>query len=194
MKTKRTLITVLAVVTAIVASATDLSKLMVSPLNANQLIVSVVNDNVSNFEISLFAQNGDLVYFKQSEKPISSYQKIFDVRNLENGKYRMTLKMEGASVEKDFTVTTNKIFLGKSELNIDPYFIFDGKDLKLSYLNFKNEKIKLEIYDENELIFKTKLGDDFSIHSGYNLSKLEAGNYKAVLSSFDKTFTYHFAK
>lgn len=194
MKTKRILITVLAVAIVSMASATDLSKMIVNPLNANQLIVSVVNDKVSDFEISVYAKNGDLVYFKQSDKPIFSYQKIIDVQNLENGKYKMTLKVNDTSVEKDFTITTKKIFLGESELSIDPYFIFDGKDLKFSYLNFKNEKFKLEIYDENELIFKTKIGNDFSIHSGYNLSKLEAGNYKAVLTSFNKEYIYQFEK
>ena len=194
MKTKRILITVLAVAIVSMASATDLSKMMVNPLNANQLIVSVVNNKVSNFEISVYAKNGDLVYFKQSDKPIFSYQKIIDVQNLENGKYKMILKVDDTSVEKDFTITTNKIFLGESELSIDPYFIFDGKDLKFSYLNFKNEKFKLEIYDENELIFKTNIGNNFSIHSGYNLSKLEAGNYKAELTSYDKRYTYQFEK
>ena len=194
MKTKRILVTLFAAAIVTFASATDLSKMTVNQLNANQLIVSVLNNKVSNFEISVIAKNGDMVYFKQSDKPISSYQKIIDVQNLENGKYKMILKVNDTSMEKDFTITTNKIFLGESELSIDPYFIFDGKDLKFSYLNFKNEKFRLEIYDENELIFKTKIGHDFSIHSGYNLSKLEAGNYTAVLTSFNKEYIYQFEK
>ena len=194
MKTKRILVTLFAAAIVTFASATDLSKMTVNQLNSNQLIVSVVNNKVSNFEISVIAKNGDMVYFKQSDKPISSYQKIIDVQNLENGKYKMILKVNDTSMEKDFTITTNKIFLGESELSIDPYFIFDGKDLKFSYLNFKNEKFRLEIYDENELIFKTKIGNDFSIHSGYNLSKLEAGNYTAVLTSFNKEYIYQFEK
>ena len=194
MKSKRFLITVLATALVTIASATNLSKMVVNKLNENQLIVSVVNDKVSNFEISVYAINGDMVYFKQSDKPISSYQKIFDVQNLENGKYKMTLKLDGTSMEKNFTVTTNKILLGESVLSNDPYFIFDGKDLKFSYLNFKNEKFKFEIYEGNELIFKTKIGTYFPINSGFNLSKLEAGNYKAVLSSFNKKYTYQFVK
>lgn len=194
MKAKRSLATLLAVAIVTLASATDLSKMSVNPLNSDQLIISVVNDNVFNFEVSVHDKNGDIVYYKQSDKPISSYQKIFDVQNLEHGKYKMILKVNDTSMEKDFTITTNKILLGESELSIDPYFIFDGKDLKFSYLNFKNEKFKFEIYDENELIFKTKINADFPINSGYNLSKLEAGNYKAVLSSFNKEFIYNFEK
>ena len=194
MKTKRILATLMAAAIVSMASATDLSKMMVTPLNADHLIVSVVNDYVSNFEISIYSENEDLVYYKQSDKPIFSYQKIFDVKNLENGKYQMTLKINNTSVEKNFTVTTNKIIFGESELNIDPYFMFDGQNLKFSYLNFQNEKFNLEIYDEAELIFKSKIGSDFSINSGYNLSKLEAGNYKVILRSFKKEFTYNFEK
>jgi hypothetical protein len=106
----------------------------------------------------------------------------------------MILKVNNTSIEKNFTITPNKILLGESELSIAPYFIFDGNDLKFSYLNFKNEKFRLEIYDKNELIFKTKIGNGFSIHSGSNLSKLETGNYKAVLTSFNKEYIYHYAK
>ena len=79
-------------------------------------------------------------------------------------------------------------------MKFDPYFIFDGKDLKFSYLNFNLEKFKMEIFNEDELVYKTKIGKDFPINSGYNLSKLEAGNYNVVLSSFNNRFVYQFEK
>jgi hypothetical protein len=194
MKTKKSLVTLLAVAIVTLASATDLSKMTVNPLNADQLIISVANDKEFSFEIGVYASNGDIVYYKQSDKPISTYQKIFDVKNLEDGKYKMILKVNDTSMEKNFIVSPSKIFMSESELSIDPYFIFDGNDLKFTYLNFKYENFKLEIYEGYDLIFKTKIGADFPINSGYNLSKLEAGNYKAVLSSYNKEFIYQFAK
>jgi hypothetical protein len=194
MKTKKSLVTLLAVAIVTLASATDLSKMTVNPLNADQLIISVANDKEFSFEIGVYASNGDIVYYKQSDKPISTYQKIFDVKNLEDGKYKMILKVNDTSMEKNFIVSPSKIFMSESELSIDPYFIFDGNDLKFTYLNFKYENFKLEIYEGYDLIFKTKIGADFPINSGYNLSKLEAGNYKVVLSSYNKEFIYQFAK
>ena len=194
MKTKRILITVLAVAIVSMASATDLSKMMVNPLNANQLIVSVVNDKVSNFEISVYAKNGDMVYFKQSDKPIFSYQKIIDVQNLEKGGEHDAFLPLFQAPSSQGTLDDELVGAPEKEVVQEHAGKQDGKDLKFSYLNFKNEKFKLEIYDENELIFKTNIGNNFSIHSGYNLSKLEAGNYKAVLTSYDKRYTYQFEK
>jgi hypothetical protein len=53
LKTKRILTTLFAVAIVTLACATDLSKMMVNPLNEDQLIISVVNDNAFNFEISV---------------------------------------------------------------------------------------------------------------------------------------------
>ena len=41
---------------------------------------------------------------------------------------------------------------------------------------------------------KANLGNDFAISTGYNLSKLEKGNYKVVLSSLNNEFTYNLEK
>ncbi len=194
MKTKRSLVTLLAVAIITLASAVEKPKMSVLPLNADQVIITATNNNVCNFEISILAKNGDIVYYKQSDKPISEYQKVFDIRNLENGKYIINLKVNGTNLKRDFTVTPKKIYIGESEMKFDPYFIFDGEDLKFSYLNFNLEKFKMEIFNEDELVYKTKIGKDFPINSGYNLSKLEAGNYKVVLSSFNNRFVYQFEK
>jgi len=194
MKTKRSLLTLVAVAIIALASATEIPKVSLQPINADQVIVSVLNNSVSNLELSIYADNGDIVYFKQTEKPVSSYQKLFDMENLENGEYKLSLKVNGTNQVRNFKVTSKKIYFGESEIDFDPYFTFDGKDLKFSFLNFKKEMFKMEIFENDELVYKTKIGKKFPINSGYDLSKLEAGNYKVVLSSFDKKYIYHFQK
>lgn len=52
----------------------------------------------------------------------------------------------------------------------------------------------MKIYDETELVYETKVGKNFPLHSGYNLNNLKSGNYEVVLSSFNETFTYRFEK
>lgn len=192
MKTKRSLVTLIAAAIVAMASATEKPRMSVQPLDADHVVISILNNNVSNYEISIHAKNGDIVYYKLSDKPVASYQKVYDMKNLENGDYKLSLKVNGANLERSFKVTAKNIYFGESEVDFDPYFRFDGKELKFSYLNFKMENFKMEIFDGNELIYKTKVGKDFPINSGYNLSKLEAGKYKVVLSSFNKEFVYHF--
>lgn len=183
MKTKRCLATIFAVAIVVLTFAVERPKLTVKPLNADQVVISFLNNKVSNYEITINAKNGDIVYYKQSEKPAVSYQKIYDMRNLNNGDYKLSLKSNGMTLESNFTVTTGKIYFDDTQTNFDPYFVFDGHDLKFSYLNFNLEKFNMEIFKEDELVYKTKIGKDFSINCGYNLSNLDAGSYKVVLSS-----------
>lgn len=194
MKTRKSLVTLLAVAIVTLASAVEKPKMTVHPLNADQVVISFLNNKVSNYEISINAKNGDLVYYKQSEKPAVSYQKIFDMHNLKNGDYKLNFKANGITLKSNFIVTTKKIYFDETQTNFDPYFVFDGNDLKFSYLNFKLEKFNMEIFKGNELVYKTKIGKNFPINRGFNLSKLDAGNYKVILSSFNQKFVYHFEK
>lgn len=194
MKSKRSLITLMVVAIATIASAAEKPKTSVQPLNSNQIHVSILNNKVSNFEIIIRAQNGEIVYYKQTEEPVSSYQKIFDFKNLKNGDYSMRFKIDGTNLDREFTVTSRKIYIGESELSFDPYFVFDGKELKFSYLNLKQKKYNMEIFNNNEVVYQTSIGDDFAIHSGYDIGKLKPGHYTLMLSSFDEEFTYHFEK
>ncbi len=114
--------------------------------------------------------------------------------NLENGKYKLSLKVDGVIQETGFTKTTQKIHLADTKTDFEPYFDFNGTELKFSYLNLKGENFKLKILNNDELVYETKLGKSRPITSGYNLSKLDAGNYKIVLSSYDKDFVYSFQK
>ena len=194
MKTKRCLVTILAVAIATIVYSTEKPKMTVKPISADQVAISFLNKQVSNYEISINASNGDIVYYKQSEKPAVSYQKIYDMQSLINGDYKLSIKVNGLTLERDFTVTTGKIYFDETQTNFDPYFVFDGNDLKFSYLNFKLEKFNMKIFKENELVYYTTVGKGFPINRGYDLSKLEAGNYKVVLSSFNQRFVYHFEK
>ena len=194
MKTIKFLSTVVAVAIVAVASAVEKPKMNVVPLTPDRAVISIQNDNAALFELSIVAENGDLVYYKQSTKPLNSYQKVFDFTQLQNGNYTLNLKINDTSLSKDFQVASKGIYVGESKLRFDPYFDYSNDVLKLSYLNFDEENFSLNIYDENGLIYNSKLGKNFNMVSGYDLSGLSAGNYNVVLSSMNKEYTYSLKK
>ena len=194
MKTIKFLSTVVAVAIVAVASAVEKPKMNVVPLTPDRAVISIQNDNAALFELSIVAENGDLVYYKQSTKPLNSYQKIFDFTQLENGNYTLKLKVNDTSLSKDFQVASKGIYVGESKLRFDPYFAFQDNVLKLSYLNFDGENFSLDIYDKDGLIYKSKLGKDFNMVSGYDLSALTEGKYDVVMSSLNKEFTFSLEK
>ena len=52
----------------------------------------------------------------------------------------------------------------------------------------------MSIYNEDELLVNKRIGKDFAIQKGFNLSKLEKGNYKVVLSSLNNEYVYSLEK
>lgn len=194
MKTIRLLFTVSAVAIAAIVTAVEKPKMDVIPLNANQAIVSVTNENPALFEMSIETNNGDLVYYKQTTKISTEYKKTFDFANLQNGSYILKLKVNDTRVYREFEVNNNEIVVGDSKMKFDPYFSFKNNELKFSYLNFDQENFNVSIYNENELFFNKKLGKDFAIQEGFNLSKLEKGNYTVVLSSLSNEYVYTLEK
>ena len=194
MKTKRSLATILAVAIGVLASAIEKPKMSFEALNSDRAIVTVLNKNAAHLEVSIFTDKNEMVYFKQTDKPLTSYQKIFDFENLENGDYLLKIKVDNVQNNRWFSVTSTKIYIGESKEIFEPYYDFDGKDLKFSLFNNNEENYKLKIYNDYGLIYKSKIGSDTFINSGYDLSNLEDGKYRVVLASGSNEFVYNLEK
>jgi hypothetical protein len=194
MKTIKFLTTVIALAIVAIANAVEKPKMNVIPLTADRAVVSITNENAAYFELSIETKNGEMVYYKQSSKPLTDYQKIFDFADLQDGDYVMNLKVNDTKLSKNFEVDRKGIYVGDSKLTFDPYFGYDNNVLKLSYLNFDRKNYKLYFYNNEGLVYETKLGSDFAISSGYDLTKLEKGSYRVVLSSLNNEYTYNLEK
>ncbi len=194
MKTMKLLITVTAVMIVAIVTAVEKPKMDVIPLNADQAIVSITNENPALFEMSIETNKGELVYYKQTTKASTEYKKTFDFANLQNGSYVLKLKVNDTGVLREFEVSNKEILVGDSKMKYDPYFSFKDNVLKFSYLNFDQENFSVSIYNGDELYFNKRVGKDFTIQEGFNLSKLEKGNYKVVLSSFNNQYVYNLEK
>jgi hypothetical protein len=194
MKTIKLLVTVTAVVVAAIATAVERPKMSIVPVSAERAVVTIFNDNAAQFELSIHAENGDLVYYKQSEKPLSSYQKVFDFEQLAHGEYSMNLRINDTRLLSSFEMTSSGIKLEEQRLRFDPYFGFSQNKLVLSYLNFDKEKLNISIYNTEGLVYQSKIEEDFAVSAGYDVSKLAPGEYQVVLSSRDNEFNFSFTK
>ena len=158
MKTIKFLTTVTAIAIVAIASAVEKPKMNVIPLTADRAIVSITNESAAYFELSVETQNGEMVYYKRSNKPLTDYQKIFDFTDLKEGDYVMNLKVKDTKLSKNFEVERQGIFVGDSKLTFDPYFNYKDGVLKFSYLNFDRNKLKLYFYNNKGLVYESKSG------------------------------------
>ncbi|MEZ5104358.1 MAG: hypothetical protein R2757_07670 [Draconibacterium sp.] len=194
MKTIKFLTTMSAVAIVAIATAVEKPKMDVTPLTADRAVVSITNEKPAFFEVSIKTFKGDLVYYKKSSEPITDYQKTFDFTNLENGNYVLNLRVNDTELAKDLKVFSNQISVGESILKIDPYFSFNDNVLKISLLNVDKQNFNINIYSNGDLIYKKRLGNDFSLQSGFDLAKLDKGNYEVVLSGYNNEYVYSLVK
>ncbi len=194
MKTIKLSLAAVLFIVAIAATAVERPKVNILPLKDEQALITVVNEKAAYFELGIYTANGEMVYYKQTNEQLKDYSKVYDFKNLAKGKYVLSLRINDTQVTNDFEVSGNQVKIGQKKITYDPYFSFENNELKLSYLNFEQQNLKLYIYGRNGLVYEKSLGRDFSIIKGLDLSKLEKGSYNIVLNTPGKEFSYNVVK
>ena len=171
--------------------ATGNLKVNILPLTSETAVVAISNNVAANFQISIANEDGEVVYYKETDADAKDYRKVFDFSNLEKGEYKLLVAIDGMSSERSFTIENKNIAVGKEKSLLEPYFFYKDGVLKLSYLNFSEENLSLNFYDKNDLVYSKKIGNKFNVLEGFDLSKLSKGAYAVVLSGDSENFSYN---
>ncbi len=165
-------------------------KVNILPLTSETAVVAISNVEAANFQISIENENGEVVYYKETDGIAKDYRKVFDFSKLDKGDYKLSVSIDGSNTERSFSIDNKKIAVGKEKVHVEPFFGYKNGVLKLSYLNFTQESLSLNLYDGKDLVYSKEMGDRFNVNEGLNLSKLEKGAYSVILSSGSKNYSY----
>ena len=188
-------LSVLALVAVVgIATAVEKPKMNVIALSDEKALIAIANENPAYFELSILAENGDLVFYKESATETTDLRQIINYSNMEIGLYTLKLKVKDTYVSRDFEINSKGMKVGESKMNYAPHFDFSSDILKLSYLNFDEENVRFKIYSNGDLVFENKLGKEFVLTAGYDLSKLEKGKYQVELATLNQQFIYDIEK
>jgi hypothetical protein len=171
--------------------ATGNLKVNIVPVTAEKAVVEISSAAASNFQISISNTKGEVVYYHETDEESSDYRKVYDFSDLENGDYKFAVTVDRLTTERSFNVKNQNISVGKEKNMIEPFFAYKAGILKLSYLNFSEKSMNLNFYNGNDLVYSNNIGNQFTVNKGFDLSKLEKGNYSVVLSTDDKTYNYN---
>ena len=171
--------------------ATGNLKVNIVPMTAEKAVVEISSAAASNFQISISNNQGEVVYYNETDEESSDYRKVFDFSDLDNGKYKLSVTIENQTTERLFSINNKNLAVGMEKNSMKPFFSYKDDILKLSYLNFSEKSMNLDLYNGNDLVYSHKIDNQFAVNKGFNLSKLEKGNYSVVLSADDKTYSYH---
>lgn len=165
-------------------------KVNLLPVNAEKAVVAISTLTDSNFKISITDENGQIIYYQENDNLGENYRKIYDFSNLDDGTYKLTVVSNDLTTERQFNKSHGQIKVGEEKTTLEPFFGYEAGILRCSYLNFGKEDMTLHFFKNNELIYTKNIGRDFNVQQALNLSKLDKGNYEAVLNAGVKQFTY----
>ena len=192
MKTMKNLFA-LAIAVLIVNGAMASGNLRVNIASGNNEFAEVEISNVamSTFEIDVKDENGDIVFYKETQAPASNYKRNYDFSKLADGNYYFTVKIENESTETKFNINSGELTVFEEKKMVDPVFMFENNELKLTYLNFSEENTSLIVYDSSRnQLYEKDLKSNFVNHHGIDFSKVAKGNYEVVLSSGNDIHSY----
>jgi hypothetical protein len=195
MKTMKTMKTIFAVVIAglIGSSAMASGNLRVNMTSGSKDLaeVEIMNVKMSTFEIEVKDEYGDVIFYKETKAPATNYKRNYDFSRLEDGTYFFTVKIDNEITETKFNIERSQVNVVEEKKMVDPVFVMDNKQLKLSYLNFAQENTKLIVYDRfRNSLYEKDLKSDFVTQHGLDFSKAPRGDYEVVLSSGNSVHSY----
>ncbi len=193
MKTMRTF---LAVVIAgfIAGGAMASGNLRVNMASGSKELAAVEISNVkmSTFEIDVKDDRGEVVFYKETKAPSTTYKRNYDFSSLNDGTYFFTVRIDNESIATKFNIERGKVNVLEEKKMVDPVFVFDNKRLKLSYLNFAGENTTINVYDGYRTqLYEKDLKSDFVTQYGLDFSKAGRGTYEVVLSSGNDIYSYN---
>lgn len=165
-------------------------KVNIIPLKAEKAVVDILSLNNSSLKISVEDNMGRIVYYKETFESGNNYRKVYNFSDLEDGMYNLSVVCNDLTTVRPFQIKHGEIIVGEEKTTIEPFFGYEDGILKYTYLNFPKDNLTLNFYDENQLIYSKKIGRNFNVVEALNLSKLDKGNYIAILSAGEKEYTY----
>jgi hypothetical protein len=161
---------------AATAFASGKPAMNIIPITADRVLVAMEQEKSSPVEVRVTDENGRLVFYKSVRSANSDYRKIYDLSALENGSYNVVFNIDNTRVKRTIELNDDRVVVGDIHYSYDPTFLFDNDNLKVTYLNFDEEDFMLKLYRNGQMVFESKLGNDFALTRGFNLSRLDNGN------------------
>jgi len=190
MKTIKFFLVLLALAFSVSAFATKMPKMNIVTTDDSKAVVTAVTDPGESSEISIVSEDGEIVYYKRT-KATEGFRSVFDLSALSDGKYTVKLRTGEACVKSEIKVGKGEVQVTPAKDEVEPYFSYDNKLLKVTYLNFDRKNISMLVYNGGELVFQADLGNDFNVQRAFDVSKMVDGNFDFVLSGTDEDYNFY---
>ena len=192
MKAIRRVILALAMAVFIVLAiyADETPDMEVIKTETGKTLVSFTTERPVMLEMLLQNSKGEIFCYKKSDKPESVYKEAVDFSNLQKGKYMLSIIYGNSSVNRELGITKDSILVGSLVRLYEPHFFTEDNMVNISFLNIARKNVLLHIYQNGKYITGMHLGKDMAIQKKLDISNLENGSYKLILTDWFKNHLY----
>lgn len=156
----------------------------------SKALLSISNNAEQKYEIKISNSEGDMVYYHETKKANTDYNRMIDFSKFAHGRYKMEVKMDGAEYEKYLEVNRAGVSVAKSIKKTEPYFTYQDNMVKLSHLNHGEEPVSVHIYLDGQLVWAKEMDNSFALNKAIDISKLHRGQYQVVLVAGSDNYEY----
>lgn len=179
-------VVLIATLMTLTVNARNFSEVVnVKTFEADKKALIRVNNEVEAFvSITIENENGTVVFYEENFKGMI-YAKILNLKNLEEGNYKLTIRSGNDLVVKNLEVKNNEVVVsGIKTVVVNANY----NSLKnLFHVEAKNGG-KIKLYKSDSLVFEDYVNSNKI--SRYDLNLLEKGSYTAEILSDGSLYTY----
>jgi len=174
--------------------ATGNFKVNTAPKSESKALMEISNSIEQKYEISLSNSLGEVLYSHKTKGEHSKLNKVFDFSKSHYDTYRLIVKLDGESTEQLLTVSETGILVGETIKKTDPIFSYRDNLLILAFQNHNNEELIFNLYQKEDLILSKKMTNISNIKKGFDLSKLDKGDYRVVFYAGEDLYEYQLTR
>lgn len=150
-------------------------------LDGKKAVVEISSISKSDLKISITDKANNVIYTGNVNKVSGDYRQVFDFSLLEDGNYCLKVESNDVCTSRNFSKNELEIKVQDEKTSIKPYFEFKNGLLRLTYLNFNKESLKLSVYEGNNQLYSKNLNSGFTVNEALKFSGLAFGKYTVVL-------------
>jgi hypothetical protein len=174
------------------AFATD--AVTVSTSNTEKKVkVQVIEPRIQDISVSVADVEGKVIY-QEDIRANTTYGKVYDLSNLEDGVYTFTSDGEYITTTKKIQVegsTTREI---SEKATYKPAITLKDNYLKVNYFNQGQEDIEFSIEGSGAIFHESDGGNEITYGKMLDVSKMPSGDYYAKLKVGNKEYYHSFRR
>lgn len=155
--------------------------------------VQVIEPRLQDISVHVADAEGKVIY-QEDIRARTTYGKVYDLSNLEDGVYTFTSDGEYISTTKKIEVEGSTAKEISKEATYKPVITLKGDYLKVNYFNKGQEDIEFSIEGSGEIFHESDGSNEVAYGEMLDVSQMPSGNYYARLKIGNKEYYHSFER